>query len=331
MGPRRPSREEIGAAFSGHLCRCGAYDNIYRAVADACAGLYDQRGAEAPRLEARAKGDRRRGLHARHPPRRPARRRDPALAARRAPASPRSTFAAAQALPGVKAAVSLLDDDRMVTFVGDARRRGGGESTSRRPNARWRRSASPTSRCRRRSARRRRWRRARADRVPARQGRQAQRRRRRQRAGRLERQSARAGVGVLASPQGGAEGDRRRARRRATRCSSKACSAPARSSTIRWSRTPPSPISTATQLTVEVSTQAVSALAEAIAKRFKLEPAKRARAGASMSAAASAPRRRWAWRPSPRSRSPRPPARRCGSPTAATRSSPSPAIGRRWN
>ena len=27
-----PSREDIAAALSGHLCRCGAYDNIYRAV-----------------------------------------------------------------------------------------------------------------------------------------------------------------------------------------------------------------------------------------------------------------------------------------------------------
>ena len=30
-----PSREEIGAALSGHLCRCGAYDGIFSAVAAA--------------------------------------------------------------------------------------------------------------------------------------------------------------------------------------------------------------------------------------------------------------------------------------------------------
>src|SRR5208283_4025043 len=54
-GTAAPSRGEIGAAFSGHLCRCGAYDNIYRAVADACAGVYDRAGAEAPRVEARDK------------------------------------------------------------------------------------------------------------------------------------------------------------------------------------------------------------------------------------------------------------------------------------
>ena len=33
--------EEIAAALSGHLCRCGAYDNILRAVAEACSGRYD--------------------------------------------------------------------------------------------------------------------------------------------------------------------------------------------------------------------------------------------------------------------------------------------------
>ncbi len=40
-GTATPSREEIGAALSGHLCRCGAYDGIFRAVAEACAGHFD--------------------------------------------------------------------------------------------------------------------------------------------------------------------------------------------------------------------------------------------------------------------------------------------------
>ena len=40
-GTVTPSREEIGAALSGHLCRCGAYDGIFRAVAEACAGRFD--------------------------------------------------------------------------------------------------------------------------------------------------------------------------------------------------------------------------------------------------------------------------------------------------
>ena len=118
-GAVAPSREEIGAAFSGHLCRCGAYDNIYRAVADACAGVYDHAGPEAPRIEARDKVtgaavytlDIRRdgqleGAILRSPH---ARARVVAL-----------DLAPAEKLPGVKAAVSLLDANRTVSFVGDA-------------------------------------------------------------------------------------------------------------------------------------------------------------------------------------------------------------------
>ena len=51
---RRPARRSA-AALSGHLCRCGAYDNILRAVADACAGRYDGDAERSPRVEARAK------------------------------------------------------------------------------------------------------------------------------------------------------------------------------------------------------------------------------------------------------------------------------------
>ncbi|MFJ8630841.1 (2Fe-2S)-binding protein [Streptomyces sp. NPDC093568] len=35
-GDTAPSRAEIGAALAGHLCRCGAYEGIYAAVAAAC-------------------------------------------------------------------------------------------------------------------------------------------------------------------------------------------------------------------------------------------------------------------------------------------------------
>ena len=54
-GAATPGREEIAAALSGHLCRCGAYDNILRAVADACAGRYDGDAERSARIEARAK------------------------------------------------------------------------------------------------------------------------------------------------------------------------------------------------------------------------------------------------------------------------------------
>src|SRR5436305_9059510 len=54
-GTATPSREEIGAALSGHLCRCGAYDGIFNAVAAACAGQFDGKDILPPRVEAGAK------------------------------------------------------------------------------------------------------------------------------------------------------------------------------------------------------------------------------------------------------------------------------------
>ncbi len=54
-GQAEPSREEIAAALAGHLCRCGAYAGIYRAVADACTGKFDKTEAKPLRVEARAK------------------------------------------------------------------------------------------------------------------------------------------------------------------------------------------------------------------------------------------------------------------------------------
>src|SRR3982074_775205 len=55
-GTVMPSREEIGAALSGHLCRCGAYDGIFRAGAASCAGQFDGDDIVSPRIEARDKG-----------------------------------------------------------------------------------------------------------------------------------------------------------------------------------------------------------------------------------------------------------------------------------
>ncbi|MFK0013134.1 molybdopterin-dependent oxidoreductase [Streptomyces sp. NPDC091027] len=53
----RPTRERIAQELAGHLCRCGAYEGIFRAVAAACAGAYDTEPAEGaepavPRVEA---------------------------------------------------------------------------------------------------------------------------------------------------------------------------------------------------------------------------------------------------------------------------------------
>ncbi len=54
-GTRVPERDDIAAALAGHLCRCGAYAGIYRAVADACAGKFDADIETSVRLEARQK------------------------------------------------------------------------------------------------------------------------------------------------------------------------------------------------------------------------------------------------------------------------------------
>jgi xanthine dehydrogenase YagR molybdenum-binding subunit len=116
-GTAVPSREEIAAALSGHLCRCGAYEGIYRAVADACAGRFDGNDPIAPRMEAREKvtGLARYTVDIRH---------DGQLEGviLRAPvAHARITdldLAPARAVPGVAAVVSLLAEDQMVRFVG---------------------------------------------------------------------------------------------------------------------------------------------------------------------------------------------------------------------
>src|SRR5436190_17660395 len=117
-GTATPSREEIGAALSGHLCRCGAYDGIFRAVAAACAGQFDGRDIFPPRVEARDKvtGAAKYTVDIRH---------DGQLEGviLRSPIAHGKIgeldLAPTLALAGVSAAVSLLGEDRMVRFVGD--------------------------------------------------------------------------------------------------------------------------------------------------------------------------------------------------------------------
>ena len=117
-GNTTPSREEIGAALSGHLCRCGAYDNILRAVAEACSGRFDSETGTAPRVEARDKvtGAAKYTVDIRHEG------QLEGLIVRSAVAHGTITvldFAAARALPGVMAVISLLADDKTVRYVGE--------------------------------------------------------------------------------------------------------------------------------------------------------------------------------------------------------------------
>lgn len=116
-GNTAPSREEIGAALSGHLCRCGAYDGIFRAVAEACAGRHDGDAATAPRIEARDKvtGAAKYTVDIRHE----GQLEGLILRSRVAHARVDTLeLAPALAIPGVAAAISLLEDDRTVRYVG---------------------------------------------------------------------------------------------------------------------------------------------------------------------------------------------------------------------
>ena len=118
-GTAAPSREEIGAALSGHLCRCGAYDGIFNAVAAACAGQFDGSHFVSPRVEAREKvtGAAKYTVDIRH------HGQQEGAILRSKLAHARITeidLAPARAIAGVSAVISLLGDDRMVRYVGDA-------------------------------------------------------------------------------------------------------------------------------------------------------------------------------------------------------------------
>ncbi len=116
-GTATPSREEIGAALSGHLCRCGAYDGIFRAVAEACAGHFDGDDVVSPRVEARAKvtGAAKYTVDIHHD----GQLEGVILRSHLAHARiAELDLAPARAISGVSAAISLLGDDRMVRYVG---------------------------------------------------------------------------------------------------------------------------------------------------------------------------------------------------------------------
>ena len=112
-----PSREEIGAALSGHLCRCGAYDGIFRAVAAACSGQFDGDNTVSPRVEARAKvtGSAKYTVDIRHD----GQLEGVILRSKHAHARiSELNLAPARAMAGVGAVIPLLGDDRMVRYVG---------------------------------------------------------------------------------------------------------------------------------------------------------------------------------------------------------------------
>jgi xanthine dehydrogenase YagR molybdenum-binding subunit len=119
-GTVAPTRDDIGLALSGHLCRCGAYENILLAVAAACLGRFDGDDNEtvSPRIEARQKvtGLAKYTVDICH---------DGQLEG----VIVRSRLAHARivdmdlssplAFAGVEAAISLLGDDKIVRYIGD--------------------------------------------------------------------------------------------------------------------------------------------------------------------------------------------------------------------
>ncbi|MEM7091669.1 MAG: molybdopterin-dependent oxidoreductase [Actinomycetota bacterium] len=54
-GDAEPDRHTIADALAGHLCRCGAYEGIYRAVAAACHGEHDTTESTPARIDAESK------------------------------------------------------------------------------------------------------------------------------------------------------------------------------------------------------------------------------------------------------------------------------------
>ncbi|OLT26396.1 xanthine dehydrogenase [Nocardiopsis sp. CNR-923] len=55
-GDTRPDRDTVADALAGHLCRCGAYEGVFAAVAAACAGDFDtEPDQDPPRADAHDK------------------------------------------------------------------------------------------------------------------------------------------------------------------------------------------------------------------------------------------------------------------------------------
>jgi xanthine dehydrogenase YagR molybdenum-binding subunit len=118
-GVTQPAETDIAAALAGHLCRCGAYPGIYRAVAAACAGRHDSDALTSPRYEAHDKvtGAAKYTVD---------KHQDGQLygLVLRSPHGHADVVSidvkSALGVPGVKAAVSLLGSDNTVRHVGQA-------------------------------------------------------------------------------------------------------------------------------------------------------------------------------------------------------------------
>ncbi len=116
-GDDEPDRDTVAEALSGHLCRCGAYEGIYRAVQGACAGRFDAGPTLAPRQDAREKvtGSARYTVDVKRP----------GMLHARALHSPHANatitaldWTEALAMPGVRGVVDLMQGRTSLRFAG---------------------------------------------------------------------------------------------------------------------------------------------------------------------------------------------------------------------
>lgn len=115
-GTEEPSRDEVAAALSGHLCRCGAYAQIYAAVQGACAGRFDG-STDAPRYDAQEKVTGAAKYTVDQQPK--------GLLVAKSLCSPHAhaivtslDWSRALAVPGVKGAIDLLPESRKIRYAG---------------------------------------------------------------------------------------------------------------------------------------------------------------------------------------------------------------------
>ena len=120
-GTKRPERDTVAEALAGNLCRCGTYEALLEAVAEACTGRFDNEGDGdgAGRIHARARvtGEARYTVDVR-----PGGLLHGALV-RSTVAHARITdidLAPALRIPGVAGAVELLEGERVVRYHGQA-------------------------------------------------------------------------------------------------------------------------------------------------------------------------------------------------------------------
>ncbi|MEZ5039209.1 MAG: molybdopterin-dependent oxidoreductase [Saprospiraceae bacterium] len=118
-GKTEPSKAQVAYAMSGHLCRCGAYTGIYKAIQRACAGDFDETAQiVSPRVEAIEKvtGQAKYTVDIQYE----SMLEGKLLGSRYANAKILSIdMEAALAMPGVEAVIDVLEDKhRVVRFVG---------------------------------------------------------------------------------------------------------------------------------------------------------------------------------------------------------------------